>query len=531
MLAPSCIHAATTPGKKLENLTVVSPRPAIQTYPHAGVVGQPRRIAPAQNRPPVGHQGPWGDFTRGTGEAAGFGPVGLYGVAPWAEDWQTLRNPHTHNDPFDPLKFIRLNESGSIWLTFSGETRLRNWAESHPFLGSVGHPGSGRFGVRNLYGADLHLGQHIRFFGQLINADAAGWNGFSYGSTFRKRLDWQQGFLEIKGKLLHAHAGTIIGRQQFLDAPSYILYNRETPNVPLSWNGIRGYAIWSHARIDAYDFVQTNISPTKMFHDTEAWNTRLYGFDTTLIPTDISLGHQSIHTYLDLFYMGFKVNGSLGAIPTITATAAGATTRNNYGFRWFGSSRSLEFSIGGLYQGGTFNYAKTNQQRQVSAYAFNTIAGYRNPGLFVHPFLGIQADLYSGGNAAAKTGAINTYIAPFNPQTNYLDTTTYIAPSNLIDISPVIRITPRNWATLNFKTPFFWRDSTQDPVFGASGRYAFTNIHGGYIGVSPQVSLALQINRHLTWTQYGARFHTSEAMQRAGAKSGSYYQSNFVFRF
>ena len=173
------------------------PRPSIQNYPHAGVVGQPRRVYPLQNVAPNGHQGRWGNFTRGNGESAGFGPVGRYGVAPWAEDWSYLRDPKLRNDPLDILKFIPLNDQKTIWLSFSGETRLRNWYEEHPGLGASGHPGSGRFTARNLYGADLHLGSHIRLFGQLINGDAAGWNGYGYGTTYRKKLDAKQAIIEI----------------------------------------------------------------------------------------------------------------------------------------------------------------------------------------------------------------------------------------------------------------------------------------------------------------------------------------------
>ncbi|WP_051535895.1 hypothetical protein [Asaia platycodi] len=127
-----------------EHLTVNgTQRPEIQNYPHAGPVGQPRRVTPLQNKAPHGTQGDWGIFTRGNGESAGFGPVGRYGIAPWAEDWSFLRDKKRHDDLFDPLKYIPLTRNGSWWLTFSGETRLRNWSEEAPFLGTRGTPDQG----------------------------------------------------------------------------------------------------------------------------------------------------------------------------------------------------------------------------------------------------------------------------------------------------------------------------------------------------------------------------------------------------
>lgn len=156
---------------------VVHIQPPIQIYPHANPIDQPLRMSGAENRK-NGHQYDWGVFNRGNGEAAGFGPVGTYGVAPWAEDWSRLRHTKKSDDPFDVLKYIPLTRSGNVWISFSGETRLRNWFESRPQLGTQKPNDSGRFGVRNLYGADLHIGSHLRFFGQLINADAAGWGGY-----------------------------------------------------------------------------------------------------------------------------------------------------------------------------------------------------------------------------------------------------------------------------------------------------------------------------------------------------------------
>lgn len=131
---------ATVPASKVpathENITVhAPPLPSIVLYPHATPTGQPVRTTGAQGRT-SGRQYDWGVFNRGNGEAAGFGPVGQYGVAPWAEDWSRLRDKSKRTDPFDVLKYIALNESGSIWLSFSGETRLRNWFESRPNLGT-----------------------------------------------------------------------------------------------------------------------------------------------------------------------------------------------------------------------------------------------------------------------------------------------------------------------------------------------------------------------------------------------------------
>ncbi|MCE2574404.1 alginate export family protein [Komagataeibacter sp. FNDCR2] len=524
----------TTPPSATTGESVVvhaRPRPAIMLYPAANPIGQPIRMGGAENRK-NGNPYDWGVFNRGDGEAAGFGPVGRYGVAPWAEDWSRLRTQKRHDDAFDVLKYVPLNHSGSVWISFSGETRLRNWFETRPQLGTQKNSDSGRFTVRNLYGADLHIGTHLRFFGQLVNGDAGGWGGYGYGPTYRKRLDAQQAFVEARWNMLGAKSGFMFGRQQFLDAPAYVIYNRDTPDVPLSWNGFRGYMIWPRIRIDGWDFVQTNDSETGMFHDTENYATRLYGFNATWAPPDFTFMGEKGYSFVDAFYIGYKLGSTAGVIAAPAGTVQGADTRNNFGVRWHGLAGPFEFSLGAIWQGGVFRNATDNAPRAVNAFAINSILGYRLRDRMLNTFAGIQTDVYSGGDTSRQGGAVGTYIAPFSPQTNYLDTTTYINPSNLISFAPLVRITPFHSVSIQFKYPLFWRDNVNDAVYRSSGTYAFAeNFRGRFIGMAPQASVAWQINAHLSWTQYVSRLMTSRALDAAGGASGTYYQSNFVFRF
>ncbi|WP_245528458.1 alginate export family protein [Gluconobacter morbifer] len=485
----------------------------------------------------LSHQGKWGVFNRGDGSAAGFGPVKNYGTEPWAEEWRELPSgPCSPHDPLDALKHIDLNDSRSIWLSLSGETRLRNWFDSKPDLGAYHNNDSGRFTVRNLYGADLHLGTHVRVFGQLVNGEAAGWNAFGYGPTYRKAIDLQQAFIEITGKAFGARQGFIFGRQEFLDAPPYMLSNRQTPNIPISWNGFRAYSVWKRVRVDAFDFVQTDDthSGAQDFKDTENYNNRLYGVNITVAPPDLHVFGGIGWSFLDLFYIGYKLAGHPAAASTVEGALAGSTTRNNLGFRWHGSAGPLVFSMGGIYQGGIFHEADSSMRRPVAAFSINTSLAYRFRSVPWVPLLGIQTDIYSGGGANSRTGLLGNYIEPFGPNTNYIDTTTYLTGSNLVGVTPFLSLNPLSFLNISLKYPFYWRESTDDAVYSyfLAGRYTFTRpMSGGFIGMAPQASMDLKIGRHLTWTQYVARFITSHSLDRVGGSSSTYYQSNLVFRF
>ena len=527
---PPPTAAASTGGPANAAKPTVSPR--LQVTPQANALPESLHNPTKQQAPTQIHQGDWGVFNRDGGSPAGFGPVARYGTDRSKEDWSYLRNPALSNDFFDPLKFIALNDAKTIYLTLSADERLKNWYETRPFLGQTKPYDSGRMTVRGIYGADLHLGPNFRLYGELVNGDAGGWAGYGYNTTYRKRLDVQQLYAEVTAPLAGAKTGLIVGRQEFLDAPNYVLFARETPDVPLSWNGVRGYAFWPRVRIDAFDFVQTNTNPNSMFHDTENYSARLFGaYESWAVP-DFRFLNQPGHVFLDFFYLGYELGGTSAAIATATKTAAGTTLRDNYGTRLWGKAGPIEFSLGGIYQGGQFRYTATPQVRNVSAYSLNSVVGYRFANTLFNPLVALQADEYSGGNYHDKTGDENTYLAPYNPQTNYLDTTTYLAPSNLVDVAPTLELTPTPTTLLRLKIPMFWRDSTEDAVYGSGKTYTFRGKYdGGYVATVPQMNVAWRVTRHLTWTNDLARFLASKGLEAAGGMNGTYYLSTLDYRF
>ncbi|MCX5618940.1 alginate export family protein [Bombella pollinis] len=513
------------------------PPPAVEVMPGAGVIGQPRRVTPEQNRSKKRHQGDWGAFNWGNGEFAGFGPVGVYGVAPWAEDWSSKKDLKNYTDFLDPLKAIRLNESGSIWLTLSGESRIRNWYESSPMLGTVGKRHSGRFTVRNLLGAELHLGTHWQIFGQLNNGEAAGWNYYGYNATWRRRLGLQQLFVRYEQKLLGAKTGVMVGRQQFLDAPSWLIYARETPNVQLSWNGARGYAMWERVRVDVYNFVATQVTRDTIMGGGFDDGTRLYGGDVTVALPRFSIAGQQVHSFLDLFWMGFHYGGKLAAIAQLKGSEAGTQTRQNGGFRWYGSAPAFEYDVSGVYQAGRFHPSKSAiGSRPVSAWAVRGVAGWRHSSSSLHPFLGVQAEAYSGGDNRRAHGTEGTFSAPFSPRNATFDLTRTIARANLISAGPLMSIAPRPFMNIRIRVPYLWRESVHDGLYNSSSPFSFLagsrlRAAGRAVGLQPQGQVQFQLQQHVNWQLDGGAIFLTHRMRQAGGQNGTYMLSTLTFRF
>ncbi|MCX5616513.1 alginate export family protein [Bombella sp. TMW 2.2559] len=553
----STAHADTATGT-VSTLNTAQQRSILDRIMHTAPGGCPVNDGKAAPNP-------YGVWARGDGSETGFGPISQYGT-PAGMD--SISVPGTgicdRDDPFDSYKHMKLNDSGSIWLSLAGETRLNNWYDRRPVFGAAIDPttsmkarpfNSGRFAVRNLWSADLHFGQHVRFFGQLINADAGGWRGYSYDGTFRKNLDLQQAFVELSGNAAGGHGGFIFGRQQFLDAPDYMIGNRDVLNVPLSWDGFRIYEHWNRVRFDGFYFINTKNNHTdsfrggnSLFHDTLDYKTRLYGANVTIAPPDFHFLGEKGYSFINLFYYGYEINGGPAQQTVMyNASALGHTKRNNFGLRWHGEAGPISFSLGGAYQQGTFyqSYNRANHYdkmtRNVNAWSMNGTVDYHFRHVMWHPTIGIQGDAYSGGGARGTTGSVNTYIEPFGVNTNYLDPTNYLTGQNLIDFAPKASFTPTNYLTFQLKLPIYWRYSTGDDTYSIYGRNIFARQftsgmfnsynHNSFVGIAPQMSASLRLGPHLTWDHHVVRFLTSHAMHQVGARDATYYQSSLTLTY
>lgn len=483
----------------------------------------------------------WGLFNTNSGFGAiggyswfSFGPYAPYGQARWAEDWSGLCNdPNKDKDWFNRLKYIALNDSGSIWISFSGNERLRYVYDSKPFMGFTKKTDSNRLLLRSLYGADLHVGSHVRAYAELINAVAGGSNTFGYQTGFqRKRLDLQQGFLELKANLVGAKTGIMGGRQFFLDGPPSITSPRELTNVRQSWDGVRAYAFWKRFRVDLFDFWQTDLGDRHIFGYGPSYNARLYGgYASLAMPEFNALGKES-KIFVDAFFLGYLYKGGL---PTanIGGLQAGSSRRDNIGGRVSGNLGVINFDITGIYQGGEFRPAKNiGDSRPVNAFAINTLFSYTVNNVPGKLTLGLQSDYFSGGNYHKNHGSVGNFAVPYFPAANYLDMMLYLTSSNSISTGPLITYNPTKKSLIKLHAPVLWRANTNDTIYGTGFNYPIRdNYSGGFIGAVPQLTLSYAIAPHLVWTNDFAGFIGSHSIRQAGAKNGSFVMESLDFRF
>ena len=98
-------------------------------------------------------------------------PPPFYADRRFEENWQPLdwNDPHRGaRDIFDPIKAIKLNDSGSVWIGFGGQQRGRMAHQSTVFYGGNGDFEPVMWTWRTRAHVDLHLGDKFRVFGEGI---------------------------------------------------------------------------------------------------------------------------------------------------------------------------------------------------------------------------------------------------------------------------------------------------------------------------------------------------------------------------
>lgn len=151
----------------------------------------------------------------------------------WAEDCSALRADRDSLRGLEPLRYLPLDRSGSVWVTLGGEYRLKSEYLDAPDYG-LGHGDDAytAFGERFLAHADLRTSLGLRGFLQLSDATDSGRKPAERPFD-RSRPDIAQAFVDIP--LPHA-AVLRIGRQELDAGGSRLIAIREAANLRLAFD-------------------------------------------------------------------------------------------------------------------------------------------------------------------------------------------------------------------------------------------------------------------------------------------------------
>lgn len=428
------------------------------------------------------------------------------------ENYSYLRDPSRRTDFWDPVKYVPLNGSGSMYFSLGGEARERYEYFNHPNWGA-GPPGSGYLLQRYFLHGDLHLGEVARFFAQFQSSLENDRKG-GPRPTDKDELDVHQLFLDLKYDL-GGNDSFILrsGRQELSYGSQRIISVREAPNVRQSFDGFLTMLRMGEMKVDGFATkpAQTNLN---VFDDGPDNTKALWGMYAVLPFPQLPMAS------VDLYYIGLLRRQAR------FDQGSARETRHSVGTRLWRTVPPLDYNFEALYQWGSFGNG------DIRAWTVASDTGYTLASLPLRPRVGLRADIASGDEDPANKD-LQTF-NPLFPKGAYFSQASLIGPANFIDLNPCLDLQLTERFTLIFDWDFFWRESTHDGLYNT----AVAPVRSGkasdarYIGSMPQAQLYWDIDRHLSFAVIYGHFLAGQFLKETGpGKDVDYVTSWLTYKF
>lgn len=441
--------------------------------------------------------------------------AGGYNQSRWAEDWSKLRDPAKRKDIVDQLKFISIAADGDVYLTLSGEARLRVNHTTNPNLRDSE---AQRQDILRLFGgADLHVGEHLRFYGEIAHGTLEGENLGNPLPNLRNKLAVQQAFVDLTGNVADVDVGVRYGRQTFADGPNLLVVPRDNNTLYFGFNGFRAWARTAGVRADVFDFKPTAYG-TQGTRDDDAESARRFsGISTGIVLPETLLGGSKL--YLDPFLWRLRNRNA------VWGTDNAREVRNFYGLHFWGDAGRVNLDWTVNYQGGSYD------NRSIKAWQVLMAQTYKLGAARNAPRVGFHADYASGGGAYG-TGTLRTALAPFGNNI-YYSYQLFATPTNLIAVAPNVSFSVLDKLRLTAEYQLSWRDSQNDAVYRANGSaFAGTqNVSGSKIADTIRFQAVYPISSRLSFTGRYEHLIAGSSLTRAGYKNSDFLAGWLSYRF
>jgi hypothetical protein len=441
-------------------------------------------------------------------------PEGGFRLHRFDEDYSVLADPARRRDPLDAVKYIPLG-FGKSTLGLGGELRERyEWTRNAGFgIGRrPGAPAEGQVLLqRLLLHADLRLDTHLRAFVQLGSLTGFGARGGALGATQDDRGDLVQAFADLSFQTRLGAMMVRAGRQELYFGSGRLVSEREGPNLRRAFDGVRGFVQQPGGlRLDG--FVTRPVQPLRdAFDDRTNPGEAFWGLYATL---------PSGPGGFDLYWLGYERERASFADGT------GFERRHTLGTRAFGRAGAWDWDIEAAGQFGSLGPAA------IRAWTLASDIGMRIGGLPWAPRLGLKANIASGDDRR-DDGRLGTF-NPLYPKVPYFTEAGLVAPANLIDLFPSLRVQPLPQVTLEFGWDLLWRQTTRDAFYRPVPFAPLRGTAGGgspWIGHQIQLSARWQLGRHLELRAWYVHFTAGGTILHAGGRDVDFVALSAAFKF
>ncbi|HEX7855615.1 MAG TPA: alginate export family protein [Sphingobium sp.] len=441
--------------------------------------------------------------------------VNGYTLSRWAEDWQSMRDPAKRDDPLDRLKYLPLTPDGEVYLTLSGELRLRVNETTNP---NLRESEAQRQDIsRIVAGADLHIGPHLRAYGELAHGSISGLNLGTPAATLRNDLVIQQAFVEANEEIGGIAIGARYGRQEFTDGPNLLVSQRDNNTIRYTLNGLRFWVRGARVRADLFDFKPTAYGDLGVEDDISDPARRFSGVTMGFALPNSWLGGSKL--YVDPFF--WRRRNTVGA----WGGRIGPATRYYAGVRVWGDAGPLNIDWSVNHQYGEY------LDQRIDAWQAFIAQTYRLGKAKDAPRIGVHFD-YSSGGGGYGDGKLRDSYAPFGNNI-YFSYQLFLTPSNLVALAPNVSVSPFRNTRLTAEYLLAWRDSVYDAVYRANGQpFAGTqNGRARKIADVTRLQLVWSITPRVSLTGRYEHLDAGPALYDAGYRSSDFLSGWISFRF
>jgi len=438
-----------------------------------------------------------------------------FNLSRWAEDWRGMRDPAKRDDVLDRLKFLPLAADGDVYLTLSGEARLRVNLTTNPNLRDAR---AQRQDIDRLVGgADLHIGPHLRAFAEIAHGGISGVELGVPAANLRNDLVLQQAFVEGNAELSGVAIGARYGRQEFTDGANLLVSQRDNNTIRYTLNGIRAWARGSRVRLDLFDLKPTQYGDLGTEDDISDPARRFSGVTLGFAAPTSWFGGSKL--YVDPFF--WRRRNAVGA----WGGRIGPATRYYVGTHVWGDAGPVTIDWTVNHQSGDYI------DQTIDAWQVLLAQTYRLGSGKTAPRIGVHVDYASGGGGYGD-GKLRDAYSPFGNNI-YYSYGLFLTPSNLITVAPNVTFTPLKAVRLSAEYQLAWRDSVTDAVYRANGQpFAGTQrVANAKIGDIARLQAVWSISPRLSFTGRYEHLAAGPSLTEAGYRNSDFLAGWVSFRF
>ena len=346
----------------------------------------------------------------------------------------------------------RIDLGAGFLVSFGGESRLKYHDENNHAKSRLdGRDNSFLLNRLRLYG-DLEIGEHLRVFGEMVDARSFG-ESFAPRGTEEVHWDLLNGFGEIRGVVQGMDLHLRGGRQELLFGAQRLISPLDWGNTRRSFDGGRAGLTSAQFDVSAWFVFPRTIEPDATSDRDE--DTRFAGaYATYRMNRDLLLDLYALHLDREDEDAGERGTWTLGA-------------------RHAGQEGGLFWELEGAYQFGDQKApgtgAATGPELDVSAGMFTIGLGYDFAELLPwKPRLSLYYDLATGDDDP-DDGEVNTFDQLFPLAHAYFGFIDLVGRRNVEALSLRLSLQPHPRLKLSLAGHRFALESAQDALYNAGG--------------------------------------------------------------